>query len=448
MKTESRSNGLFLAVLLVTVTVTATLLAEWPHQNTAWAWSSEAAAQSAAGEPPPKPTPIPTRQVGWFNSSAGRVPPGLVTTAQFSPTNMQECRRLFAACPGTCVSCEDLLVPMGAEVWGISPATVVVRPDSDQHPSYLHIENCATYRREQQENTSVRILLRWPDGHSEEISASTTCPSPYKFDFQDPEGQYALTIEGRTDTLSHTFQVVHDPRVVRIIDPSSGNAKDEFRSRQRIRVSYEGFGPKDRLDVGLYRVDQKPGSSWQLDLTSNLVDAWQVVVDQSGSFIEEFEAPSDTTNLPRTDKRGTTYQLAVCKAGSCGGFTWDPADLEKGPQYTSSAIWSSFMIQPSASSPTSAQVSIWVEPKGQVSFRIGDPVTICYSVSRPVYVKILACRENQSCMTVLKGQDDGTGDCLPWTVGSPAGQRTLRVEAWEDNRLIAQDEVVISVVAQ
>jgi len=57
---------------------------------------------------------------------------------------------------------------------------------------------------------------------------------------------------------------------------------------------------------------------------------------------------------------------------------------------------------------------------------IGEQLTVCYTVSQPMWVNIVGTRPNGSTYAVVTGYDDGTGGCVsPGPVGFPFGTRTL-----------------------
>lgn len=89
--------------------------------------------------------------------------------------------------------------------------------------------------------------------------------------------------------------------------------------------------------------------------------------------------------------------------------------------------------------PVSVSVSIWTD---HTDYAIGDPATVCYSVSRAGHIRITDTRANGRVSVVLDGVDDGRGDCLPGTIDGPAGTETMRIEFIDGSgRVVASDDV-------
>jgi hypothetical protein len=89
--------------------------------------------------------------------------------------------------------------------------------------------------------------------------------------------------------------------------------------------------------------------------------------------------------------------------------------------------------------PASVSVSIWTD---HTDYAIGDPATVCYSVSRAGRIRITDTRANGRVSVVLDGVDDGRGDCLPGTIDGPAGTETMRIEFFDSSgRVVASDDV-------
>src|SRR5439155_26807137 len=58
--------------------------------------------------------------------------------------------------------------------------------------------------------------------------------------------------------------------------------------------------------------------------------------------------------------------------------------------------------------------------------RFGEPVVVCYSVTQPMFVRIVVFRPDGTSYEVVDGFDDGRGDCLsPGRAGFPHGTRTV-----------------------
>jgi hypothetical protein len=92
-----------------------------------------------------------------------------------------------------------------------------------------------------------------------------------------------------------------------------------------------------------------------------------------------------------------------------------------------------------------ASVSISVDRGEGSVYHVGDPIRICYTVSRPIYVKIYDCPPGESCHVVVEGYDDGQGGCINGTVTPPTGWETVKIEAIENSQVVAQDETYFFV---
>jgi hypothetical protein len=58
--------------------------------------------------------------------------------------------------------------------------------------------------------------------------------------------------------------------------------------------------------------------------------------------------------------------------------------------------------------------------------RVGEPVVFCYSVTQPMFVRIVVFKPDGTSYEVVNGFDDGRGDCLsPGAAGLPRGTRTV-----------------------
>lgn len=79
-------------------------------------------------------------------------------------------------------------------------------------------------------------------------------------------------------------------------------------------------------------------------------------------------------------------------------------------------------------------LSITVDRGEGATYRIGDAITMCYTVPYSVYVRILRIT-SEGTTVILQGNDDGTGGCIPGRVGSPAGRHTLRIEMVENGQV-------------
>jgi hypothetical protein len=118
------------------------------------------------------------------------------------------------------------------------------------------------------------------------------------------------------------------------------------------------------------------------------------------------------------------------QSGICGyGFAGQPL---YGPVVT--------QIQ-TIQNPCTVSVDIWVNRgEGGVYF-VGDPIRISYSVSRPIYVRFKDCpAPGESCYVFAEFYDDGRGGYFDTTVTPPTGWEKVKIEAIENNQVVAQDE--------
>jgi len=89
-------------------------------------------------------------------------------------------------------------------------------------------------------------------------------------------------------------------------------------------------------------------------------------------------------------------------------------------------------------------VDIWVDKGKGATYCVGDSITICYSVSRPIYIRIWAIT-SQGSWVITEGYDDGTGDCFYGTIGLPTGKHTYRIEAIEGGNVVSSDDTWVWV---
>ncbi len=74
-------------------------------------------------------------------------------------------------------------------------------------------------------------------------------------------------------------------------------------------------------------------------------------------------------------------------------------------------------------------VNITVDKGANATYKVGDPIKICYTVSRPVYVKLTKQWSDGTETVIDQGNDDGTGGCRDETIGPPAGKECSTIQA-------------------
>ena len=87
---------------------------------------------------------------------------------------------------------------------------------------------------------------------------------------------------------------------------------------------------------------------------------------------------------------------------------------------------------------------IWVNKGEGANYCIDEPITLCYSVSQPIYVQLWVIT-SEGARIILEGYDDGTGDCIYATIGPPTGTHTYRIKAIEGGEIVCQDETWVWV---
>ncbi len=81
--------------------------------------------------------------------------------------------------------------------------------------------------------------------------------------------------------------------------------------------------------------------------------------------------------------------------------------------------------------PAQVTVRIWTD---KPSYRVGDPIQVCFAVSQPVYIVVTDFPSDGTSKVIADWSDDGTGYCIPGTVTEPTGRERVRIEAWRDQR--------------
>lgn len=260
----------------------------------AWLWASApglaAQAQLALG-PPPTPTAGPPRQAGWFNSASPTAPQGLHTTAAFPGIG-------GGGPPPPDVDVRVIVAPDGG-AWTTNSGYIQAgRPNPKLWDDAIWV------RAYPEENPPpAQYALTGPDGRTRPLAEEFGVWS-YFIDSADPEGSYTLTIRTRARTFTSETLVRHydGPRIV-----LNGNARQgetlDLSAGTPIEVTYLGFAPQERVEVGLYR---RPGGNEQVIL----IDTWQFTADVNGNYNEILNVP---TNAPLDQ-----YFLHACTLGACG----------------------------------------------------------------------------------------------------------------------------------
>ncbi|MGD8791439.1 MAG: S8 family serine peptidase [Anaerolineae bacterium] len=97
--------------------------------------------------------------------------------------------------------------------------------------------------------------------------------------------------------------------------------------------------------------------------------------------------------------------------------------------------------------PQPVAVNIMVDRGEGATYYVGEQLGLCYNVSRPIYVRIYDCPPGESCIIVAEGFDDGQGGCVEGTVAPPTGQEVLRIEAVENDQVLAESQTHFFVEA-
>ncbi len=109
------------------------------------------------------------------------------------------------------------------------------------------------------------------------------------------------------------------------------------------------------------------------------------------------------------------------------GNHWLTIEMIEGGQVTSSAsTW--FYVRDSG--PASAQ--IWPDRGEGATYRIGDPLQLCFWVSRAAYIEIWKTTSQGSALLAYGNVTQGGNYCLDWRdVGEPPGTHSYRLDVYE-----------------
>ncbi len=150
---------------------------------------------------------------------------------------------------------------------------------------------------------AAQYILIGPDGRTRPLAEDLSVWS-YFIDPVDPEGSYTLTIRTHTHTFTlETFVQHYDgPRIILNGNDRQGETLD-LSAGTAIEVTYLGFAPRERVEVGLYR---RPGGNERVIL----IDTWQFTADVNGNYNEVLNVPA---NAPLDQ-----YFLHACALGARG----------------------------------------------------------------------------------------------------------------------------------
>jgi hypothetical protein len=279
--------GLVLGVL----TLAALLMWRSAGAVTSEEWSHLAMAPAAAGSATPSPTPMPrvaaTRQVGWLGSGSSRAPRGLQRTFGVSGGGQGP------------VGCFDTVVPSETDTWVFHDREVVLNPP--QGAGALRLVQCGD-----NPDHDAHYSLTDPGGRTVDITGwywhgmGTGSGLNYPFPPESPTGAYTLKILSRGKTLTKVFTVKdYASNAIKLRD-TGGKPVRTLHPGQDIIVDYQGFWPDTQIQVGLYRGE----------FSGELLDSWQVSIDQSGA------ARSERLRVPR-DAPLDEYKLIACDEFFC-----------------------------------------------------------------------------------------------------------------------------------
>jgi len=82
----------------------------------------------------------------------------------------------------------------------------------------------------------------------------------------------------------------------------------------------------------------------------------------------------------------------------------------------------------------------------KTSYRPGDRVLFCYTVSRPAPIVITDILADGRQQTILSGNDDGTGDCIEATATPPYGVETLRIDMYDGSVVVATANTSFTII--
>lgn len=256
-----------------------------------WSFSSGLAVQAQlAADPPPIPTAGPPRQAGWFNSASPTAPQGLHTTAAFPGIG-------GGGPPPPDAEIRVLTSSGGA--WTANSGYILAgKPNPDMWDDTIWV-----HAYPEEGPPPAQYTLSGADGRARDLIEEVGVWS-YPIDPNDPEGIYTLTIRTRAQTLTfETFVRRYDgPRIILNGNDHQGETL-ALSAGTAIEVTYLGFAPRERVEVGLYR---RPGGNEAVIL----IDTWQFTTDANGNYNEILNVPA---RAPLDQ-----YFLHACALEACG----------------------------------------------------------------------------------------------------------------------------------
>ncbi len=82
---------------------------------------------------------------------------------------------------------------------------------------------------------------------------------------------------------------------------------------------------------------------------------------------------------------------------------------------------------------------VWTARDDYLTYTVGEPVVYCYTVTQPMYVRIVAQRPDGSVTTITDHFDPGTGACIgPYQASFPLGLRTISMYGGPGYQLLSQ----------
>lgn len=81
----------------------------------------------------------------------------------------------------------------------------------------------------------------------------------------------------------------------------------------------------------------------------------------------------------------------------------------------------------------------------KAQYVIGEQIRTCFTVPAPAHLVFMVYVDDGTSWLTSEGDDDGTGDCIIGTAGTPAGRRRLRMTVYVGGRIVATPEVSYQV---